>query len=146
MLNVKELYTHFENEILLYFYQKVSKKKILSQHSTISRPRTSILSLIQNKMIRICKTTSCPWSRWPPYMGKWDNFNKFLHLVLFYQNTPSWLKVMGGDGSCDFTIRHNPNRNSDLLWVLELKRGTGFDESSDSPDNEMRNQSEILNN
>ena len=50
---------------------------------------------------------------------------------------------MGGVGLCDFTISHN--RNLDLLWVLEFERGTGFVESSDSPDHEMRNQSKILN-
>ena len=32
VLNDKELYTYFENEILLYFCLKVIKKKILSQH------------------------------------------------------------------------------------------------------------------
>ena len=36
------------------------------------------------------------------WMSQGGHSEPLLLLELFYQSTPSWLKFIGGDGSCDF--------------------------------------------
>ena len=49
VLNDKELYTYFENEILLYFCLKVIKKKILSQHLQYQAQGQGLYNLITRR-------------------------------------------------------------------------------------------------